>query len=61
MFVLNNSDILINELAPRPHNSGHPTIESYNQSQYDILIKAILDEPFGKLELRKSTTMHNLL
>lgn len=61
MFVLDNWSILINELAPRPHNSWHPTIESYNISQYNVLIKAILDEDFWKLELLKSTRMDNLL
>ncbi len=61
MFILSNWDILINELAPRPHNSWHLTIEWYNQSQYSILIKAILNEPFWNLELTKKTKMTNLL
>jgi 5-(carboxyamino)imidazole ribonucleotide synthase len=61
MFVLSNWDILVNELAPRPHNSWHSTIEWYNQSQYRVLIKAILDEPFWNLELHNSTRMVNLL
>ena len=61
MFVLDNGKILINELAPRPHNSWHATIESYNQSKYNILIKAILDEPFEELKITSKTVMHNLL
>lgn len=61
MFVLNDWSILINELAPRPHNSWHPTIESYNKSQYNILTRAILDEPFWELKLIKNSIMTNLL
>ena len=61
MFVLSDWSILINELAPRPHNSWHPTIESYNQSQYSIFIKAILDQDFWKIELLERTRMDNLL
>jgi 5-(carboxyamino)imidazole ribonucleotide synthase len=44
MFVTKDGEILVNELAPRPHNSAHGTIESYNISQYQALIMAILDE-----------------
>jgi len=61
MFVLNDWTILINELAPRPHNSWHLTIEWYNQSQYAIFIKAILDLPFWELRLINKTRMMNLL
>ena len=58
MFV-KDGEIFINEMAPRPHNSGHGTIESYNLSQYHAHIMAILDEDFGKLELESGSVMEN--
>jgi len=61
MFVLSDGRIIVSETAPRPHNSWQWTIESFNFSQYNILIKAILDEPFWKLELQRATKMFNLL
>jgi len=61
MFVLEDGSILVNELAPRPHNSGHGTIESYNFSQYNILIKAILDLPFGELKLKRYSELTNYI
>lgn len=45
MFVLPNNTILVNEIAPRPHNSGHYTIEACRLSQYDLHLLAILDRP----------------
>ena len=41
MFILKNNQILINELAPRPHNSGHWSMDACNESQYDNLINSI--------------------
>lgn len=61
MFVLPNWTIIINEVAPRPHNSGHLTMQSYNKSQYNILIRAILDQPFWDLNLIKHSKMTNFL
>lgn len=61
MFVLKDWTIKINEVAPRPHNSGHWTIESYNFSQYHSHITAILDEDFEELELLKKSHLYNLL
>lgn len=46
MFVVNN-DLLINELAPRPHNSGHHTIESHAVSQFENHLRAVLSYPLG--------------
>ena len=48
MFYLENGDILINEVAPRPHNSGHFTIDACVTSQFEAHIRAILDLPFPK-------------
>ncbi|MCJ1474095.1 phosphoribosylaminoimidazole carboxylase ade2 [Lambiella insularis] len=55
MFLLAGGDILINEIAPRPHNSGHYTIEACPISQYDAHIKAILGLPIPKRQIRFST------
>ncbi|KAF3902602.1 hypothetical protein ABW21_db0208426 [Orbilia brochopaga] len=45
MFLLNDDIILVNEIAPRPHNSGHHTIETHSTSQFEAHIRAILDLP----------------
>ncbi|KAF3154545.1 phosphoribosylaminoimidazole carboxylase ade2 [Orbilia oligospora] len=45
MFLLKNGTILVNEIAPRPHNSGHHTIETHSTSQFEAHIRAILDLP----------------
>ncbi|KAI9789060.1 MAG: phosphoribosylaminoimidazole carboxylase ade2 [Peltula sp. TS41687] len=46
MFLLEDGSLLVNEIAPRPHNSGHYTIEACPVSQYDAHLRAILDLPF---------------
>lgn len=47
LFVDHNGDILVNETAPRVHNSGHHTIEANFSSQYDMLLRIILNYPLG--------------
>ncbi len=59
-FVINNQ-ILINEIAPRPHNSGHLTIEGYSESQYINHIKAITCSELKKPKLIHKTKLINLL
>ncbi|KAJ3070429.1 phosphoribosylaminoimidazole carboxylase ade2 [Podochytrium sp. JEL0797] len=62
MFLLENGDIILNELAPRPHNSGHYTIEACHTSQYEQHIRAILDMPLGSTALKvPASIMINLL
>lgn len=63
MFLLPNDDLLVNEIAPRPHNSGHYTIESCPLSQYDAHLRAILDLPIPpeSLEIRQPAIMLNIL
>ncbi|KAF5017554.1 hypothetical protein F66182_10501 [Fusarium sp. NRRL 66182] len=64
MFVTENNDILVNEIAPRPHNSGHLTIEAVPyMSQYKAQLTSILDEPLpDKLEPHVSSSiMINIL
>ena len=45
MFLLENEDLMVNEIAPRPHNSGHHTIDSFTISQYDLQIRALVGLP----------------
>ena len=47
MFLTQDDDIIINEVAPRPHNSGHQTIEANYTSQFEQHIRSILNLPFG--------------
>jgi 5-(carboxyamino)imidazole ribonucleotide synthase len=61
MFVTPNGTIYINELAPRPHNSGHYTIEACETSQFEQHIRAICNWPLGSTHLLKSAIMVNLL
>lgn len=61
LFVLKSGDILINELAPRPHNSGHYTIEGCYTSQYEQHIRAILGLPLGNPNLIRPTAMKNII
>ncbi len=61
MFLTEEDEVLINELAPRPHNSGHYTIEACPSSQFDNLLRAILDLPLGSTRLIAPAAMVNLL
>ena len=61
MFVTKTGEILVNELAPRPHNSGHQTIEGNYTSQYDQLIRSIFNLPLGNTATRDNAVMINLL
>ena len=51
----------MNEIAPRPHNSGHQTIEGNVTSQYEQHLRAILDLPLGDTEVTSPSAMVNLL
>jgi 5-(carboxyamino)imidazole ribonucleotide synthase len=61
MFLTTNGDLLINEVAPRPHNSGHHTIEACNASQYEQHLRAILNMPLVDIRLKSPAVMINLL
>lgn len=61
MFVTKHGDILVNEIAPRPHNSGHQSIEANYTSQYAQHLRAILGLPLGSTEIIKPSVMVNLL
>ena len=61
MFVARDGSVLVNELAPRPHNSGHWTIEGCETSQYEQLARIMVGMPMGDVGLRSPTVMVNLL
>ena len=61
MFVTNNDEILINEIAPRVHNSGHHTLQSSKTSQFEQHLRAILGLELGSTELIHHTVMYNVL
>ena len=61
LFVTSTGEVLINEMAPRPHNSGHHTIEACFSSQYDQHLRSILNWPLGSTVLRCAAAMINLL
>ena len=61
MFQTQDDEIVVNEVAPRPHNSGHYSIEGSYTSQYEQHIRAILDLPLGKTESKVGAVMVNLV
>ena len=61
LFVTNKDEILINEVAPRPHNSGHHTIECCVTSQFDQHIRSILNLPLGETGILIPGIMVNLV
>lgn len=61
MFVTRGGDVLINEIAPRPHNSGHYTNEACSVSQFEQHLRAVLDLPLNKPELFCPAVMVNIL
>ena len=62
MFLLPDGEVLVNELAPRPHNSGHYTIEACETSQFENHLRGVLDLPLGEVGMRApAAAMVNLL
>lgn len=61
MFVTKDGNVLVNEMAPRPHNSGHQTIEANVTSQYEQQLRAILNWPLGDTRILQPSAMVNLL
>jgi len=61
MFVTKDGDVLVNEVAPRPHNSGHQTINANVTSQYEQHLRAIFGLPLGATAITKPSAMVNLL
>lgn len=61
LFLTKAGEIWVNEVAPRPHNSGHHTIEACMTSQYEQHLRAVLDLPLGPTDLIRPGAMINLL
>jgi len=61
MFLTKEGDILVNEVAPRPHNSGHYSIEGSYTNQYEQHLRAILDLPLGNTASKVAAVMVNLV
>ena len=61
MFIDQDDKILINEIAPRVHNSGHHTLQSCNTSQFEQHLRAILGLDLGSTDLIHKTVMCNIL
>lgn len=60
-FIDKNADILVNEIAPRPHNSGHYSIEGCVTSQFEQLVRIMTGMPMGSTQLRRPCAMVNIL
>jgi 5-(carboxyamino)imidazole ribonucleotide synthase len=61
LFLTVDGRILVNEVSPRPHNSGHYTIEACSVSQFEQHLRAILDLPLSKPQLLSTAVMVNIL
>lgn len=60
-FVDQDGRVIFNEMAPRPHNSGHLTIECSDTSQFEQYVRAACNLPFGSVNFHRSGTMENIL
>ena len=61
LFVLKDGTLAVNELAPRPHNSGHYTIDACVTSQFEQFVRGVCGLPLGSTELFRPITMVNIL
>jgi 5-(carboxyamino)imidazole ribonucleotide synthase len=61
LFLLANGDLLVNEIAPRPHNSGHYTIDVTQCSQFEQQVRAVCDLPLVEPKMSTSAIMMNIL
>lgn len=61
MFIAQDGRLLVNELAPRPHNSGHQTFDAAVTSQFEQLVRSICGLPLGSTELYRPAAIANLL
>jgi len=60
MFVLDDDELLVNELAPRPHNSFHETEVACSTSQFEQIVRAVCDLPLGDTRALRPGAIHNL-
>jgi 5-(carboxyamino)imidazole ribonucleotide synthase len=61
LFLSESDELLVNEIAPRPHNSAHHTIEGFFTSQYEQLLRILLDLPLGSTQLKMPCAMINIV
>lgn len=61
MFILRDGTLLVNELAPRPHNTFHHSERAHPTSQFEQLVRAICDLPLGSVEIVRPAAIRNLL
>ncbi|MDH5558095.1 MAG: 5-(carboxyamino)imidazole ribonucleotide synthase [Alphaproteobacteria bacterium] len=61
MFVTRDDDLLVNEMAPRPHNSGHWTIDACLTSQFEQLVRIVCGLPLGSTDRHSDAVMKNLI
>lgn len=61
LFQMANGELLINEIAPRPHNSGHYTLEACTVSQFEQQVRALCNLPLGEVRLLSVAAMVNLI
>jgi phosphoribosylaminoimidazole carboxylase (NCAIR synthetase) len=61
LFVTRDGQVLANEMAPRPHNSGHWTIDACATSQFEQLVRAICGLPLGPVDVLMPSRMENLI
>ncbi|MCG7859707.1 ATP-grasp domain-containing protein, partial [Flavihumibacter sediminis] len=61
LFIDKDGEVLVNEAAPRVHNSGHHTIEAHSSSQYDMLWRILLDFPLGSTTALLPSSLVNLI
>ena len=61
LFETTGGEVLVNEIAPRPHNSGHYTIEGARTSQFEQHVRAVFGHPLGRTDLHAPTAMANVL
>ncbi|HUM52361.1 MAG TPA: 5-(carboxyamino)imidazole ribonucleotide synthase [Chitinophagales bacterium] len=60
-FLSEEDELLVNEIAPRPHNSAHHTIEGFYTSQYEQLLRVLLDKPLGSTKMIAPCAMVNIV
>lgn len=61
LFLTKGGEVLVNEIAPRPHNSGHYTVEACATSQFEQMIRAVTNLPLGSTKLISPSVMINIL
>jgi 5-(carboxyamino)imidazole ribonucleotide synthase len=61
LFLTRDDELLVNEVAPRPHNSGHWTIDACHTSQFEQFVRAVCDLPLGSPKRHSDAVMKNLL